>query len=210
LRGAIAVNELPPRRPYLVQPRRWPRDERSLIPAVQIERSIHVVRGQRVMMDFDLARLYGVTTKRLNEQVRCNRERFPGDFAFQLTAQELTDLKSQIATSSLDHGGRRYRPWAFTEHGVAMLSSVLRSATAVRVNIEIVRTFVRLRRRLVTPGELVEQLRQLADTVQFHDRQIRDIAQVLQRLMEPPPEPAEPRRFGFRPPVRPPEPPSGS
>jgi hypothetical protein len=179
----------------------------ALVPVEQIERSIHVIRGQRVMLDFDLAKLYGVLLKRLNEQVQRNRDRFPSDFAFKLTQQEFTNLKSQIATSSLTHGGRRKLPWAFSEHGVAMLSSVLRSPTAVKVNIEIVRTFVRIRRLLATPGELVEQLRQLADTVQVHDGQIKDIARVLHQLMEPPHPPIPPRRFGFQPPERPADPP---
>src|SRR5206468_5746580 len=116
--------------------------------------------------------------------------------------QEFRNLRSQIATSSSVHGGRRKPPWAFTEHGVAMLSSVLRSPTAVRVNIEIVRTFVRLRRLLATPGELVEQLRQLADTVQVHDGQIKTISRILQKMMEPPPESPRPtRRIGFQPPA---------
>jgi hypothetical protein len=176
-------------------------DQRAIVPVARIERAIHVIRGQRVMLDADLAKLYGVSTTRLNEQVRRNPDRFPDDFAFQLTQQEVRNLMSQIATSSSGYGGRRKLPWAFTEHGVAMLSSVLRSPTAVRVNIEIVRTFVRLRRLLATPGELVEQLRQLADTVQFHDRQIRDIAHALQRLIEPPASPDPPRRFGFHPPT---------
>src|SRR5206468_7142175 len=122
-----------------------------------LESAIHLIRGQRVMLDADLAMIYGVTTKRLNEQLKRNRLRFPPDFAFQLTVQEFTNLKSQIATSSLAHGGRRKLPRAFTEQGVAMLSSVLRSPTAVRVNIEIMRAFVRLRRLLATPGELVAQ-----------------------------------------------------
>jgi hypothetical protein len=178
------------------------------VPIEQIDRSIHVVRGQRVMLDFDLARLYGVTTTRLNEQVRRNRERFPEDFAFQLTLQEVRNLISQFATSSSGYGGRRKLPWAFTEHGVAMLSSVLRSPTAVRVNIEIMRAFVRLRRLLATPGELVEQLRQLAETVQLHDEQIKVITRVLQRMTEPPPAPPQPtRRIGFQPPPRPSTPP---
>src|SRR5688572_1655386 len=103
----------------------------------EIERSIHVIRGQRVMLDVDLARLYGVTTKRLNEQVSRNLGRFPDDFAYRLTAHEVANLRSQIATSRSRHGGRRTLPWAFTEQGVAMLSSVLRSPIAVRVNIEI-------------------------------------------------------------------------
>jgi len=183
-------------------------DHRSLVPIEQIDRSIHVLRGQRVMLDVDLAKLYGIPTKVLNQAVKRNLERFPDDFAFQLTDSEHDNLRSQIVTSSSPHGGRRYRPWAFTEHGVAMLSSVLRSPTAVRVNIEIMRAFVRLRRLLATPGELVEQLRQLAETVQLHDEQIKAITRVLQRMTEPPPAPPQPtRRIGFQPPPRPSPPP---
>jgi hypothetical protein len=183
-------------------------DDHSLVPVEQIDRSIHVIRGQRVMLDFDLAKLYGITTAALNQAVSRNRLRFPEDFAFRLTLQELRNLISQTVTSSSGYGGRRKSPWAFTEHGVAMLSSVLRSPTAVRVNIEIMRAFVRLRRLLATPGELVEQLRQLAETVQLHDGQIKVITRVLQRMMEPPPEPPQPpRRIGFQPPPRSAEPP---
>ena len=166
-----------------------------LIAPDKIQRMVHIVRGQRVMLDFDLARLYGVLTKRLNEQVRRNRERFPEDFAYPLTRQEVRDLISQNAISSLRWGGRRKLPWAFTEHGVAMLSSVLRSPTAVRVNIEIMRIFVRLRRLMATPGELVEQLTRLAETVQLHDGQIKAIAKVLDKLMEQPAEPRHPIGF---------------
>jgi hypothetical protein len=161
----------------------------------RIQAMVRVVRGQRVMLDFDLARLYGETTARLNEQVSRNRERFPEDFAYQLTRQEVASLISQNAISKSGRGGRRKLPWAFTEHGVAMLSSVLRSPTAVRVNIEIMRTFVRLRRLMATPGELVEQLTRLAETVQLHDDQIKAIAQVLNKMMERPEEPK--RRIGF-------------
>jgi hypothetical protein len=161
----------------------------------EIENAIHVIRGQRVMLDADLARLYGVTTRRLNEQVARNRDRFPEDFAYQLTQQEFTNLMSQNAISSSAHGGRRKLPWAFTEHGVAMLSSVLRSPTAVRVNIEIIRTFVKLRRLMATPGELVEQLTKLAETVKLHDGQIKAIAEVLQQMLEEPPKPK--KRIGF-------------
>ncbi len=117
------------------------------------------------MLDADLAKLYGVPTHRLNEQVSRNKDRFPLDFAYQLTGQEFTSLISQNAISKRGRGGRRTRPWVFTEQGVAMHSSVLKSPTAVRVNIEIMRTFVRLRRLLATPGELVEQLTKLAETV---------------------------------------------
>jgi ORF6N domain-containing protein len=164
----------------------------------QIESVIHIVRGQRVMLDSDLAELYGILTKALNQAVARNADRFPDDFAFQLSLQEFRNLKSQTVTSSDDHGGRRKLPWAFTEHGVAMLSSVLRSPTAVKVNIEIMRAFVRLRRLLATPGELVAQINQLAETVKLHDDQIKAIADVLRQMMEPPPQPVSKHRMGFR------------
>jgi hypothetical protein len=165
----------------------------------ELERRIFVVRGQRVMLDSDLAKLYGVATKRLNEQVQRNIERFPEDFAYQLTAQEFADLKSQIATSKTGRGGKQKLPWVFTEHGVAMLSSVLRSPRAVQVNIAIMRAFVRMRRLIATPGELVTQLNELAKTVQLHDDQIAAIADVLKKLMQPPPTPPK-RKIGFLPP----------
>jgi hypothetical protein len=161
----------------------------------EIEQAIHVIRGQRVMLDSDLAALYGVTTRELNQQVSRNSDRFPADFAYQLMPQEFSYLMSQFVTSRSRHGGRRKPPWVFTEQGVAMLSSVLRSPTAVRVNIEIMRAFVRMRRLMATPGELVEQLTKLKETVQLHDGQIKAIAQVLQQMMEKPLTPQ--RRIGF-------------
>lgn len=161
-------------------PRKKPSQELATIE--QIERSIHIIRGQRVMLDSDLAELYGVTTKQLNQQVSRNKERFPRDFSYLLTQQEFTNLKSRFVTSSSGYGGRRKLPRVFTEQGVAMLSSVLNSPTAVRVNIEIMRTFVRLRRLMATPGELVEQLTKLAETVQVHDDRIKVILQVLQQI----------------------------
>ena len=172
---------------------------KEITPA-EIEGAIHVIRGQRVMLDSDLAELYGVTTASLNQSVKRNAERFPEDFAFQLTQQEFTNLMSQNVISNSGKksgaGGRRKLPWVFTEQGVAMLSSVLRSKTAARVNIEIMRTFVRIRRLMATPGELVEQLTKLAETVQWHDDQIIAIRHVLQQMME---EPARPKgRIGFR------------
>ena len=172
--------------------------KRSLLAIVpdELDRQIYLVRGQRVMLDSDLAQLYGVTTRPLNQAVRRNARRFPEDFAFQLTQFEFATLMSQIVTSKKGRGGRQKRPWVFTEHGVAMLSSVLRSPMAVQVNIEIVRAFVRLRRLLATPGELITQLQKLAETVQFHDHQIKAIADALKRMMEPPPEPPK-GRFGF-------------
>ena len=165
------------------------------LPAKQLEQAIHVIRGQRVMLDSDLARLYGVTTAALNQAVKRNAERFPEDFAYQLARQEFTSLISQNVISKSSPGGTTKRPWVFTEHGVAMLSSVLRSPRAVQVNIEIMRTFVRLRRLMATPGELVEQLIKLAETVQFHDEQIKVISQVLQRMLDKPVEPN--RKIGF-------------
>lgn len=152
----------------------------------EIERSIHVIRGQRVMLDADLAALYGVPTRVLNQQVSRNADRFPEDFAYQLTEQEFRSLTSQIVISKPGRGGRRTPPWVFTEQGVAMLSSVLNSPTAVQVNIEIMRTFVRLRRLMSTPGELVEQIQKLAETVQLHDKDIKIISRVLQQMIEKP------------------------
>ena len=170
--------------------------------AEQIEQVIKVVRGQRVMLDSDLARLYGVTTAALNQAVKRNAQRFPLDFAFRLTRQEFMALISQIVTSKGSRGGHRKLPWVFTEHGVAMLSSVLRSSQAAQVNVEIMRAFVRLRRLLATPGELVEQIAKLAETVQLHDDQIKAIAQVLRQMMEKPPEPPK-GQIGFQSPPPP-------
>lgn len=161
----------------------------------KVENAIHVIRGQRVMLDSDLAALYSVTTRQLNQHVARNKERFPEDFAYQLTQEVFTALMSQFVTSNKGRGGRRKMPWAFTEQGVAMLSSVLKSPTAVRVNIEIMRTFVRVRRLMATPGELVEQLTKLAETVQLHDDQIQMINQVLQQMLTTPPAPRRPIEF---------------
>jgi ORF6N domain len=173
-----------------------PKQPLAVTPIV-IESRILIVRDQRVMLDSDLAEMYGVPTMRLNEQVGRNLDRFPEDFAFQLTADEFANLKSQNATSSASHGGRRKLPWVFTEHGVAMLSSVLKSPTATAVNIEIIRTFVRLRRLLATPGELVAIVMELAETVAFHEEQLKQIADVLNQMFAPPPDPEPKRRIGF-------------
>lgn len=173
----------------------------SLAPTpLAIDSRIHEVRGARVMLDFQLAELYGVTTAALNQAVRRNPGRFPDDFAFQLTPGEFAALISQGVISKGGRGGRQKRPWVFTEHGVAMLSSVLRSDTAARVNIEIIRAFVRLRRLFATPGELVAQVQKLAQTVELHDQQIKDVIEILQRMIEPPPDDRPRRRFGFHPP----------
>jgi hypothetical protein len=150
-----------------------------VIPVKVIASRIYPIRGEKVMLDSDLADLYGVPTSRLNEQFKRNRDRFSVDFAFQLTKDEFASLMSQIAISNTGRGGRRKLPWTFTEHGVAMLSSVLRSKKAVHVNISIVRTFVRLRKILATHQDLARK-------VEEHDRQIGALLNAVQKLLAPP------------------------
>jgi ORF6N domain len=161
----------------------------------QLESAIYLIRGQRVMFDSDLAAIYGVTTKRLNEQVRRNISRFPEDFAFQLTAEELTNLRSQIATSSF-HGGRRYRPWVFTEHGAIMLASVLNSDIAAQASVRVVRAFVRLREMVAANAQLSAKLEELERRLDSHDEAIVDLFAALKQLLEPP-EPPKRREIGF-------------
>lgn len=160
---------------------------------------IRTVRGQRVLLDEDLARLYGVPTKRLNEAVTRNSPRFPDDFMFRLTSNEARSLKSQFATSKAGRGGRRRSsPRAFTEQGVAMLSSVLRSPRAIGANIEIMRAFVRLRR---ASGEYAELVQRLADLEERYGRSLRAVFDAISALQQPPK--TTPRRpIGFRPPGR--------
>lgn len=158
----------------------------------RIERSIPLLRGYKVILDSDIARLYGVSTKRLNEQIRRNIDRFPADFMFQLTNQEVVHLRSQFATSSMG-GGRRNAPLAFTEQGVAMLSSVLGSERAIRINIEIMRAFVRLRGLISTHKDLARKLDELEKK---YDAQFRVIFDAIRKLMEPTPVPPK-RRTGF-------------
>jgi hypothetical protein len=151
----------------------------ALVPAEVIERRIFVIRGQKVMLDSDLAGLYGVPTKVLNQAVRRNLDRFPEDFMFKITASEAQSLRSQIVTSSA-HGGRRYLPRAFTEQGVAMLSSVLHSERAVQVNVAIMRTFVRLRAMLMSHADLSAKLDALEEK---YDGQFAAVFQVIRQLM---------------------------
>ena len=160
-----------------------------------VEGAIHLVRGQRVMLDSDLAAIYGVTTKRLNEQLRRNRSRFPSDFAFQLTAEELTNLRSQIATSSF-HGGRRYRPWVFSEHGALMLASVLNSEIAVQASVRVVRAFVRLREMVAANTQLAAKLEELERRFDSHDQAVANLFAALKQLLEPS-EPTKRREIGF-------------
>jgi hypothetical protein len=161
-----------------------------------IERNIYFFRGEKVMVDADLARLYRVPTSRLNEQVKRNRSRFPKDFMFRLTAAEASILTSQIAISSSSHGGSRHRPYAFTEQGVAMLSSVLKSDRAVQVNIAIMRAFVKLREILDTHQELAQRLEELEGKFQTHDAQIQEVFDAIRALLVPTPDPGK-RRIGF-------------
>ena len=155
-----------------------------------------VVRGRQVMLDEDLADLYGVETKRLVEQVKRNLERFPEDFMFQLDKDEAAALRSQIATSNVGRGGRRYAPYVFTEQGVAMLSSVLRSKTAIAVNIEIMRAFVELRRVANSYAAIEKRLEQIERGMGEHDEQLEQIFNALRQLIAPPPQPKRP--IGFR------------
>jgi hypothetical protein len=172
------------------------------MPAERIERQIVVLRDEKVMLDAELAALYGVPTRVLNQAVKRNLVRFPADFMFQLTREEHDALRSQSVTLKVGRGRyRKYRPYAFTEQGVAMLSSVLRSRRAVLVNIEIIRAFVRLRTLAFSYKELANKIRALEAKFGAHDAQIREIFDAIHELMEPsgPPPGLEKRPIGFRP-----------
>ena len=161
-----------------------------------VERRIYLVRGQKVMLDADLAQLYGVPTSRLNEQVKRNRKRFPSDFMFELKLDEANSLISQNAISNAGRGGRRKPTYAFTEQGVAMLSSVLKSDRAVHVNIAIMRAFVKLREIIATHRELAQKIEELERNYQRHDAQIQAVFDAIRQLLEPP-TPSHKRRIGF-------------
>ena len=166
----------------------------SLIPIERIEKAILFMRGHKVMLDRDLAELYEVETKVLNQAIKRNRSRFPEDFMFQITWDEANELlRSQSVT--LKRGQhRKYRPYVFTEQGVAMLSSVLRSERAIHVNIAIMRAFVRLRTILATHKDLARKLEEIE---RKYDAQFQIVFEAIQRLMAPPTEPEKKRRIGF-------------
>ena len=168
----------------------------SVISAEGIESRIYIIRGQKVMISFHLAELYKVKTKALIQAVKRNIDRFPDDFMFLLTRQEVTNLIFQNGTSSW--GGTRKQPRAFTEQGVAMLSSILRSKKAVRVNIVIMRAFVKLREILSTHKELAHKLKELEGKIEKHDSEIVAIFDAIRQLMAPPPAPPKPK-IGFHP-----------
>ena len=172
------------------------KDNKSLrVLEEKIMNKIYLIRGKKVMLDFELAEMYAVETKQLKRQVKRNIERFPADFMFELSNEEFKDLRSQFGTSSW--GGTRYNPMAFTEQGVAMLSSVLNSSTAIKVNIQIIRVFSRIKEILLTNKDILLKLEQLENKVTGHDQNIQMIFEALKQLLNPPQEPR--KRIGFKP-----------
>ncbi|MBI5427677.1 MAG: ORF6N domain-containing protein [Nitrospinae bacterium] len=169
----------------------------AVVPGQDVARRIFLIRGHRVMIDRDLAGLYGVETKYLNKAVKRNLDRFPDDFMFQLTEEEYGALRFQFGTSKTGKGGRRYLPYAFTEQGVAMLSSVLKSKKAVQVNIAIMRAFVRIRELALTHKTILRKLEDLERKYVSHDVKIETIFEAIKELMIQPGKPA--RRIGFKP-----------
>ncbi len=171
-------------------------DERGIVPLERVERRILFIRGHRAILDSDLAALYGVATRALNQAVKRNAERFPSDFAFRLTSREAKAMRSQIVTASKRNV--RYLPYAFTEHGAIMAANVLNSRRAVHASVYVVRAFVRLRQVLATHRDLAEKLAELERRIGTHDGAIRELMTAIRQLMEPPPEPHK-ERIGFRP-----------
>ncbi len=170
--------------------------QNAIVPTGLINQKIFFVRGTRVMLDADLAQLYGVATKNLNKAVKRNASRFPSDFMFQLSSKDLHSLRFQTGTSKTGRGGRRFAPYAFTEQGVAMLSSVLRSARAVQVNVAIMRTFVRLREMLATH----EELRRKIDVMEKrYDARFQAVFDTIRQMLETPIPAKKPIGFHARP-----------
>jgi hypothetical protein len=182
----------------------------------KIERRIYSIRGVRVILDADLAVIYGVSTKRLNEQLRRNRKRFPNDFVFQLTTEETAALRSQFATGSTRPAGlrsqnatlkpgrgqhRKYRPRAFTEHGALQAANILNSANAVHMSVFVIRAFVKMREQLATNAAILKRLAEIDKSLLLHDSALRDIYQKFLPLLSPPPDPPR-RKIGFHPPTK--------
>lgn len=162
---------------------------------VSIESRIVILRRQKVLLDTALADLYSVSVKRLNQQVNRNRQRFPIDFMFQLTEKEYESLRLQFATSKKGRGGRRYFPYAFTEHGAIMAATVLNSKRAEEMAVFVVRAFVRLREMLTANRQIAARIEELEERLETHDSAIQDIIDAIRRLMKPPSRPR--RRIGF-------------
>jgi hypothetical protein len=170
---------------------------RRIVPsAFVVESRILILRDQRVILDADLAQLYRVPVKRLNEQVKRNQERFPADFMFKLNEKEDRALRSQIATSNKPRGGRRYLPYAFTEHGAIMAATILNSEQAVQMSVFVVRAFVRLREMLGTNRKLAGKITELEGRLDTHDSTIQDLIDAIKELMTPPDPPR--KRIGFQ------------
>ncbi|MGZ4874944.1 MAG: ORF6N domain-containing protein [Candidatus Angelobacter sp.] len=164
--------------------------------AIPVESRILILRHQRVILDSDLAELYGVPVRQLNQQVKRNRERFPADFMFRLTAKEDQILRSQIVISSQRHGGRRYPPYAFTEHGAIMAAAVLNSERAIEMSVFVVRAFVRMREILAKNRQLAAKINELDRRLETHDASIQDIIEAIKELMVP--EGPSKRKIGFQ------------
>jgi len=170
--------------------------KRSPSLAVSIESRIMILRGHKVILDSDLAELYGVTVGRLNEQVKRNQQRFPRDFMFRLTERENQILRSQFAISSQKHGGRRYLPYAFTEHGAIMAATVLNSKRAIEMSVFVVRAFVRMREMLLKNRQLAAKINELDRRLETHDTAIQDLIDAIKELMAP--EQTPKRKIGFQ------------
>ncbi len=169
----------------------------SLVLEKRILKIIIIVRGEKVIMDSDLAKLYGVETRRLNEQIRRNIDKFPDDFMFQLTKDEYDNLKSQIATSSSGWGGRRKMPFVFTEHGALQAANVLNSAQANKMSVFIVRAFVRLREMVRTSEKLARKVDQLEKRVTDHDEILIELVREIRKLIDAPKAKGKKRPIGF-------------
>jgi hypothetical protein len=170
--------------------------KRAGTPASVVESRILFLRHQRVLLDVDLAQLYGVPVRQLNQQMKRNRERFPSDFVFQLTTKEHKILRSQIVISKGAHGGRRYMPYAYTEHGAIMAATVLNSERAVQMSVFVVRAFVRLREMLATNRRLAGKINELENRLDTHDSVIQELIEAIKELMTP--EEAPRVRIGFQ------------
>ena len=179
--------------------------KKQIEPELPVESVIKTIREERVILDSDLARLYGVTTKRLNEQVRRNLDRFPPDFMFQVTEAEQDGLRSQFATSNVGRGGPRYLPYAFTEHGAIMAANVLNSPQAVQMSVFVVRAFIKMRGAMsdtrALAGKLAALETELKSRLDVHESAIVDILQRIMEILDPPPKPTRPepvrRQIGF-------------
>lgn len=175
----------------------------AMILTNRVGSKILILRNQRVLLDVDLAELYGVTVKRLNEQIKRNPQRFPADFLFKLTRDEYRNFRPQNAISGSSHGGRRYLPYAFTEHGAIMAASVLNSKRAIEMSIFVVRAFVQMRHALLVKQQVVSKLSELEARLDQHDTDIQELIETIRELMMPPP--ANNRRIGFEAPTNSPK-----